>query len=120
MPTKSVPAKPNLEFDRKQAKELLVAAYHDCIARRKQIRQARFIAHHPRGLIEKPQLADALLVVAREYGFAVGRNGRCSSKPANLMREAGRDSAKAILLEQSCARPRTAECRLGACLRRCL
>jgi len=69
MPTKSVPAKPNLEFDRKQAKELLVALTTTASPAENKSAQARFIAHHPRGLIEKPQLADALLVVAREYGF---------------------------------------------------
>jgi ankyrin repeat protein len=62
--TKTIPGRPNLEFDRKQAKALLDAAKtHEPEALK------RFEAHHPRGIGAEPRLADALLVVAREYGF---------------------------------------------------
>jgi ankyrin repeat protein len=61
---KSIPARPNLEFDRKQAKGLLEAMK----SRQPEARE-RFAAHHPRGVPAELRLADALLVVAREYGF---------------------------------------------------
>jgi Ankyrin repeats (3 copies) len=72
-PIRPIPAHPNLEIDRKQAKALLDAAQHgDMEALR------RFNAHHPRfGAVRDPVLLgravalhDAQLVVAREYGFA--------------------------------------------------
>ena len=61
---KSIPKRPNLEFDRKQAKALFEALK---IAEPQAMR--RFAEHHPGGLPGKPKLADAQLVVAREYGF---------------------------------------------------
>jgi ankyrin repeat protein len=70
---RSIPANPNLEFDRKQAKVLLDAAQRgDADAIR------RFNVSHPRfGAVSDPSLLgkavglhDAQLVVAREYGFA--------------------------------------------------
>src|SRR4051812_29474038 len=70
VPSKPLPAQPNLEFDRKHAKALLKsvrAADAGAIARVR--------ASHPR--YSKPAtgladftLADAQLVIAREYGFA--------------------------------------------------
>ena len=62
--TKPIPARPNLEFDRKQAKALL-----DAVKSGQPEARERFEAHHPCGLPAEPRLADALLVVAREYGF---------------------------------------------------
>jgi ankyrin repeat protein len=62
--TRPIPARPNLEFDRKQAKALLDAAKSSQPEAR-----TRFEAHHPRGIPPEPRMADALLVVAREYGF---------------------------------------------------
>src|SRR5277367_4913868 len=62
--TKPIPARPNLEFDRKQAKALLDAAKSNQTEAR-----ARFEVHHPRGVPPELCMADALLVVAREYGF---------------------------------------------------
>jgi ankyrin repeat protein len=64
-----IPANPNLEFDRKQAKALLDAA------RRGEATAAqRFKANHPRFSsdfdVQAVALCDAQLVVAREYGFA--------------------------------------------------
>ena len=63
--SRPIPQRPNLEFDRKAAKALL-RAYRagDAAAR------DRFAQHHPRGDAFEPKLADALLVIAREYGFA--------------------------------------------------
>jgi ankyrin repeat protein len=62
--TKPIPARPNLEFDRNQARALLDAAKSS----RPEAR-SRFESHHPRGFPAAPRMADALLVVAREYGF---------------------------------------------------
>ncbi|MGB8353716.1 MAG: ankyrin repeat domain-containing protein, partial [Chthoniobacteraceae bacterium] len=61
---KSIPRRPNLEFDRKQAKSLfesLKAADPEAIR--------RFTEHHPAGISASPKLTDAQLVIAREYGF---------------------------------------------------
>ena len=68
MPSRPIPHRPSLEFDRKQARALLEAARRgdaDAVA--------RFRAHHPRfrgGGIAHPALHDAQLVIAREYGVA--------------------------------------------------
>jgi hypothetical protein len=62
--TRTIPPRPNLEFDRKQAKALLDAAKSGQPEARE-----RFQAHHPCGIPAEPRAADALLVVAREYGF---------------------------------------------------
>jgi len=62
--TRPIPARPNLEFDRKQAKALL-----DAVKSSQPEARTRFEAHHPRGIPPEPRMADALLVVAREYGF---------------------------------------------------
>jgi hypothetical protein len=70
-PARSLPPLPNLEQQKKQARELLEAARaHDPAALR------RFRTHHPR-LAAQPEaewpmlaLHDAQLVLAREYGFA--------------------------------------------------
>jgi ankyrin repeat protein len=62
--TKPIPARPNLEFDRKQAKALL-----DAVKSNRPEARERFEAHHPRGIPPASRMADALLVVAREYGF---------------------------------------------------
>lgn len=72
-PIRPIPARPNLQLDRKRAKSLLAAA------RRGQAAALhRFIVHHPRfadqndpaALRQRLALHDAQLVVAREYGFA--------------------------------------------------
>src|SRR5262245_50961589 len=75
MATKTIPSRPSLEFDRKQAKALL-RGVRDGDAGALD----RFRAHHPRFRAGAPQLAagaialhDAQLVIAREYG--------CSSWP---------------------------------------
>jgi ankyrin repeat protein len=68
-----IPANPNLEFDRKQAKSLL-----DALRRGDADALRRFGAQHPRfmgapdpaALAMSGALHDAQLVVAREYGFA--------------------------------------------------
>lgn len=64
-PASSLPARPSLEQLRKLAKELLRgyrADNRDVVA--------RFNAHHPRVISEKRiALADAQIVLAREYGF---------------------------------------------------
>lgn len=65
----SLPEKPNLEFERKRAKRLLRALREESAeaierARRQRVRSGRSAAST--GFI----LADAQLVVAREYGFA--------------------------------------------------
>ena len=70
MATRSIPAHPSLEFDRKQARALL-----DAVRRAEPDAIARFHAHHPRfrsvsARIVDAALHDAQLVVAREYGFA--------------------------------------------------
>jgi len=61
---KSIPRRPNLEFDRKQARALLDALK---IAAPEAVR--RFTEHHPAGIPANPKLTDAQLVVAGEYGF---------------------------------------------------
>lgn len=69
----SAPEKPNLDQERKRAKELLKALHrndHEAIA--------RFLSHHPRFVELTPdalraanvKLSDAQLVIARERGFA--------------------------------------------------
>jgi len=61
----SLPERPSLEQLRKQAKELLKGYRAD-----DRTAVARFRSHHPRGISEKQvALADAQLVLAREYGF---------------------------------------------------
>lgn len=63
-----IPPRPNLEFDRKQARALL-----ESIRRGDADAVGRLRAQHPRyagdRAVEGVILADALLVVAREYGF---------------------------------------------------
>lgn len=64
-PTTPLPARPSLEQLRKQAKELL----RDFRAN-DPAAVARIRAHHPRIVSDRPvTLADAQLVLAREYGF---------------------------------------------------
>ncbi len=64
-PDRSLPARPSLEQLRKQAKELLRDyRNHDRDA------VERFHAHHPRAVSDEAvALADAQLVLARDYGF---------------------------------------------------
>ena len=72
-PVRPVPARPNLQMDRKRAKALLAAA-----RRGQPDALQRLTAHHPRfadqtdpaALRQKVALHDAQLVVVREYGFA--------------------------------------------------
>jgi uncharacterized protein len=64
-PALSLPARPSLEQLRKKAKELLKAYRADDPSA-----VTRFQSHHPRAISEKgAALADAQLVLAREYGF---------------------------------------------------
>lgn len=64
-PALSLPARPSLEQLRKQAKELLKGYRADDPST-----VTRFQSHHPRGTPEKEvALADAQLVLSREYGF---------------------------------------------------
>ena len=73
MPLRSLPARPSLAQLKRQAYELQ-RQHRD----HKVAAAARFVAHHPRlarlttedVLAERLGLADALLVIAREYGFA--------------------------------------------------
>src|SRR5262245_13955648 len=69
MPSRLIPPRPSLEFDRKQAKTLL-----DRLRRGDPGAAQRFRDHHPRfgpgGDIGGAALHDAQLVIAREYGFA--------------------------------------------------
>jgi len=72
MSTKTLPERPNLAQLKLQAKEL-----HTMHRQRRHAAAARIAAHHPRFARAEPQsvldapfkLADAQLVVAREYGF---------------------------------------------------
>jgi len=64
-PVLSLPARPSLEQLRKRAKELLKGYRADDPSA-----VARFQSHRPRGILEKGvTLADAQLVLARDYGF---------------------------------------------------
>src|SRR5262245_20478186 len=69
MPSRPIPPRPSLEFDRKQAKTLL-----DALRRGEPGAARRFRDHHPRfgpgGKASGVALHDAQLVIAREYGFA--------------------------------------------------
>src|SRR6185503_4204738 len=59
-----LPSNPSLEFEKKEAKSLLRALRtHD----RDAVDRSR--ARHPR-ISDSPKLADAQLVIAREYGFS--------------------------------------------------
>ena len=72
MPTKTLPKRPSLTQLKLQADEL-----HTLHRERRQAAAARIAAHHPRFAHTEPRsvfdapfkLADAQLVVAREYGF---------------------------------------------------
>lgn len=66
-PTRSLPAVPGLEQQKKQARELLNAARAGDAEALQRVR-----SHHPRAAAVDPlalSLADAQLVLAREYGF---------------------------------------------------
>ncbi|MDP0499842.1 MAG: ankyrin repeat domain-containing protein [Verrucomicrobiota bacterium JB022] len=89
-----IPSRPNLEFDRKQAKRLLKA-----LRSAEPEAQARFLAHHPRGVPPEPKLADALLVIAREYGFASWPRWCHFAETRNLTRE----QQAAIALQALCS-----------------
>jgi ankyrin repeat protein len=68
MPSRPIPPRPSLEFDRKQARALL-----DAIRQGDGDAIQRLRTHHPRfaaGAAGAAALHDAQLVVAREYGFA--------------------------------------------------
>jgi ankyrin repeat protein len=73
MPTRELPPRPDLTQLKLQAKELLQA--HE---RRNVVAAGRILGHHPRmtggslsEVLDQPlSLADAQLVIAREYGFA--------------------------------------------------
>src|SRR5262249_52729874 len=68
MPSRPIPLRPSLEFDRKQARALLAA-----VRRGDSDAVERFRAHHPRfrsGTVAHFALHDAQLVIAREYGVA--------------------------------------------------
>lgn len=65
MPEKQLPARPDLEQYKKQAKELARA----CRTNNAEAR-ARLAVHHPRGAAAPAvKLSDAQLVIAREHGF---------------------------------------------------
>ena len=63
--SKPLPARPDLEQLRKQAKDLLKSAH---AGQPDALR--RFWEHHPEHSPSAPSLADAQLVLAREHGFA--------------------------------------------------
>src|SRR3989442_7649202 len=69
MPSRPIPPRPSLEFDRKQARALL-----DALRQGDNDAVRRLRAHHPRYRAGDPArdiaLHDAQLVIAREYGFA--------------------------------------------------
>src|SRR5262249_22134920 len=68
MPSRPIPTRPSLEFDRKQARALLEA-----VPPGEAGAVGRFPAHHPRfrdRAVAHPALHDAELVIAREYGVA--------------------------------------------------
>lgn len=100
---KPIPGRPNLEFDRKQAKALI-----EGIKGNEPGAARRFTEHHPQGIPGTPKLADAQLVVAREYGFAswpawkafVETRGLDRKKQAELALQAvcSNDIAKARVL----------------------
>jgi ankyrin repeat protein len=84
----AVPPRPSLEFDRKAAKRLLA----DMRAGDDEAR-ARLVEFHPRYAsspagIDAVQLADAQLVLAREYGFASWPRWRAFVEDRLLDREA--------------------------------
>ncbi|WP_309387680.1 ankyrin repeat domain-containing protein [Cerasicoccus frondis] len=89
---KKIPSRPNLEFDRKQAKALL-----------KQVRAGesaavqRLAESHPRPTVPEPKLADAQLVIAREYGFKSWPQWRTFVETRNLSRrEQAAEALRAI------------------------
>ena len=88
MPTRDLPSRPNLTQLKLQAKELLQAHREGNLAA-----AGRVLGHHPKRIGQSLQdvldqpltLADAQLVIAREYGFASWPQlkTRCvSSRPA--------------------------------------
>src|SRR6476661_5291608 len=63
MPTRDLPARPNLEQYKKQAKELVKAFRAGDDAAEQRVRE-----HHPHPARDTFELADAQLVIAREHG----------------------------------------------------
>src|SRR5262249_46596343 len=68
MPSRPIPPRPSLEFDRKQARALLEAVRRGDVGAVERLR-----THHPRfrdSSVAHAALHDAQLVIAREYGVA--------------------------------------------------
>lgn len=63
MPARELPARPNLEQYRKQAKDLVKALRSGDAGARQRVRE-----HHPHPAPDNFELADAQLVIAREHG----------------------------------------------------
>ena len=62
--SRELPERPNLEYLKKQAKELLRSLEHGDPAASQRFQTQDLSSEH-----EAPKLADALHVIAREYGF---------------------------------------------------
>src|SRR5262249_25064781 len=99
--TKSIPQRPNLEFDRKQAKVLLSALQAASPEAR-----SRFEEHHPRGIPKNPQIADAQLVVAREYGFSSWPQWKVFVETRSLDRQKQAEIALRAICSNDLARAR--------------
>jgi len=98
---KSIPPRPNLEFDRKQARALMKALQSGDAAARE-----RFEKHHPRGYFETVKLADAQMVVAREYGFASWPQWKTFVETRNLARQKQAEIALRAVCSNDFARAR--------------
>lgn len=72
MPTKPLPPRPNLDFDRKQAKQLLAglrAGEPEATRRLREFHPAFKEVAPDQAALSSLKLSDAQLVIAREYGF---------------------------------------------------
>jgi ankyrin repeat protein len=98
---KSVPKRPNLEFDRKQSKALFEA-----LKSTKPEARERFARFHPGGVPLNPKLADAQLVVAREYGFSSWPMWKSFVETRNLDRAKQAEVALKAICSNDTARAR--------------
>lgn len=103
--SKSIPARPNLEFDRKQARALMKALQSSDATERSAARE-RFEQHHPRRVFEPAKLADAQLVVAREYGFASWPQWKAFVETRSLARRKQAEIALRAVCSNDLARAR--------------
>ena len=117
MPTKTLPERPSLTQLKLQAKEL--QTLH---ARRRLPAAARIIANHPRlrhesaaSVLDAPlKLADAQLVIAREYGFESWARLKHHVHPARQVRRRGRGDRSGRPREARQSAHRASGARTGA------